>query len=64
MKTKLPTWKYCPYHGRNVRSCEHFDNMESDNYLIISKIVDELGIPKTEKQIEMMVKRIKKELSI
>ena len=61
-RSLLPPWKYCPYHGKKVRSCEHLDNLESDNYLIISNIVDELGIPKTEKQVEKMVKRLSKEL--
>lgn len=62
-RSKLPSWKYCAYCGHKVRSCEHIDERNSKVFWEISKIVDELGIPKTEKQIEKMAKRISKVLN-
>jgi len=63
-KCKLPPWRYCPIHGHKVRSCDHIDDLDSDNGLIISRIVDELGIPKNEKEVDRMAKRLKRELTV
>jgi len=53
----LPKFRYCVSCGHKVRSCDHMERFE-----VIDRIVDELGVPTNEKEVNVMAKRFKKEL--